>query len=426
AYIKGCINVAACLIQKDVPTYMPMEMFATLMEQVTRFDEILWGTIQQALALEEDDLIISDVEPDFHCDASDYPDAGSGGLGLLQSNATDAQTAQRDTLSFNAALHRAGRATHRLLDSHGMNSSMEATVAQLEEVWEPVCKVMGCDHSNFFDIHLMSHKHTVALTQLTQTHAVAQLRSHIRSRNRLEIRVQRFLSEHGSAFADRFYRHEVQEASLQSYGDLQHQAVLRFVLPLMPSLNNETKVWRMVNNVKLAKFLAAFEAKDVALVETKQQSTFAWGRLRRWLGDVFECLGKFNVVGGVGYGKMFGAYVGGSFGLATGASGDLKKIFTERKKPSASIGVGMGLVAGNVGPLWRAGVGVGGSVKCSRSGCTVGLAVGTVGSAVWDGTGRECCFGRRMGPLKCKKSAGTTFLATCCSFNFITGSTSCR
>ena len=111
AYIKGCINVAACLIQKDVPTYIPMEMFATLMEQVTRFDEILWGTIQQALALEENDLIISDVEPNFHCDASDYSDADPG-LGLLQSNSVDAeaaQVAQRETLSLNAALQRAGR-----------------------------------------------------------------------------------------------------------------------------------------------------------------------------------------------------------------------------------------------------------------------------------------------------------------------------
>ena len=247
AYIKGCINVAACLIQKDVPTYIPMEMFATLMEQVTRFDEILWGTIQQALALEEDDLIISDVEPDFHCDASDYPDADSGGLGLLQSNATDAKTAQRDTLSFNAALHRAGRATHRLLDSHGMNSSMEATVAQLEEVWEPVCKVLGCDHSNFFDIHLMSHKHTVALTQ---THAVAQLRSHIRSRNRLEIRVQRFLSEHGGAFADRFYRHKVQEASLQSAHGQALKRLGKHVVPPCPNMSEPCKL-RHVNNLCL-------------------------------------------------------------------------------------------------------------------------------------------------------------------------------
>ena len=202
--------------------------------------------------------------------------------------------------------------------------------------------------------------------------------------------------------------------------------MLRFVLPLMPSLNNETKVWRMVDNAKLAKFLEAFEAKDIALVETKQLGTFSWGRLRRWLGDVFECFGKFNVVGGVGYGKMFGSYVGGSFGLTTGASADLRKMFTERKTPSADIGVAMGFVAGNVGPLWRAGVGVGGSVKCSRSGCTIGLAVGGVAAAVWDGSGSECCFGTKMGPLKCKKSGGTTFLATCCSFNFITGSTGCR
>ena len=188
----------------------------------------------------------------------------------------------------------------------------------------------------------------------------------------------------------------------------------------------------MVDNAKLAKFLEAFEAKDLELAETKQKqrkSTFAWfRRIRRWFGDVFECFGKFNVVGGVGYGEMFGANVGGGFGLTAGAGAgaDLRRMITQRKKPTADLGVAMGFVAGTIGPLYRLGVGVGGSVKCGTGGCTIGLSVGAVGSAVWDGSGKACCFGRRMGPFKCKKSGGTTFLATCCSFNFITGSTSCR
>ena len=69
---------------------------------------------------------------------------------------------------------------------------------------------MGCDHSNFLDIFLASHRHTVALMQ---THAVAQLRWHIQSRSRLDLKVRHLLAVHGSTFAHRFYKQEAQESS---------------------------------------------------------------------------------------------------------------------------------------------------------------------------------------------------------------------
>ena len=67
---------------------------------------------------------------------------------------------------LSAALANAFRSTHNILNSHSENASIQTTLQRFEEVWFPVCRQLDCDPSNYWDIHLSTHKQTMALMQI--------------------------------------------------------------------------------------------------------------------------------------------------------------------------------------------------------------------------------------------------------------------
>ena len=76
---------------------------------------------------------------------------------LLQS-VSKSDALQVGTFAMSAALNSAVHSSHKVLDSHGVNSSMDDTIQKLHTVWHPVCKALGCDHTNYWDIFLRHHK----------------------------------------------------------------------------------------------------------------------------------------------------------------------------------------------------------------------------------------------------------------------------
>lgn len=171
------------------------------MEQAARFEEITWQIIATALAMEANGQqhIIRDAVPSkYRCDEfEEASQAASAGALLDVSNGVSKSSA---TLAFSAALQRATHSTHRILDAHELNSSMDATLQRLEELWRPICQELSCDATNHWDIFLASHQQTTSLLQTTDA---AMLRREILERAKLEQRVQRFASAHAEALQGR-------------------------------------------------------------------------------------------------------------------------------------------------------------------------------------------------------------------------------
>ncbi|CAJ1382944.1 unnamed protein product [Effrenium voratum] len=195
-YMPACIEIAACLVQRDVPKYMPLEAYAPILEQVTRFETIIWEAIKHGLGSEDPSEIGADLDipQEYICDENDH--SHDHPASLLQGDVSQ-------TSAVSSAMHRATRSTHQILAEHAANTSLDHTVQRLEEAWHPVCNALGCDHTNFLDIHLASHRHSMALMQASST---SQLHAHIKSRQKLHLNMVRFTNTHGAAFADRFYR----------------------------------------------------------------------------------------------------------------------------------------------------------------------------------------------------------------------------
>ena len=254
-YIPGCIEIAMCLVSRDVPKYMPEEAYASILEQVTRFETIIWEAIKYGLGSEDPTEIGADfdIPKEFVCDENDHSNDHSASL--LQSDASQ-------TSAVSLAMHHATRSTHQILAEHTTNASLDHTVNRLEEAWHPVCNVLGCDHTNFLDIHLASHRHSMALMQGSST---SQLHAHIKSRQKLHVEMVRFTNKHGAAFADKFYRsdaHAHSEEAFRHYAEITRRAVLNHLLPMPVILNNETKALRWVDRVEFGKFFKSWKERN--------------------------------------------------------------------------------------------------------------------------------------------------------------------
>ncbi|CAE7494994.1 unnamed protein product [Symbiodinium necroappetens] len=190
----ACIVAASCVIQAAVPAYVSMEVYAMILEQVTRFEEITWPLLRDALDHEEGSSLASDIllPEAFVCDGSEHDPS------FLQLDSDSHEASQRliselgtehtATATMALALRVAAANSHQILDSHATNGSLDATIEKLQHVWHPVCQQLGCDHTNFWDIYLQHHKHSMAVIK---TNHAGLLRSDIKLRFHLEQRVQR-------------------------------------------------------------------------------------------------------------------------------------------------------------------------------------------------------------------------------------------
>ncbi|CAJ1420340.1 unnamed protein product [Effrenium voratum] len=194
SHIKECLKIATCLLQEHVPEDIELPQYTTYLELVTAFVEIGWPVLKRNLLLEEPTptLHADDVAPaQYQCDELQHPEEPFGHAFL------DLGFKASRTLAMSAALSQASKTTFQVLDAHEDNkASVDATVQKLHQVWHPFCKDsepdLGCDHSNFWDIHFSSHQQTMALMKLE---SAAHVRAEIQQRARLHKRVLRFVEE---------------------------------------------------------------------------------------------------------------------------------------------------------------------------------------------------------------------------------------
>ena len=195
----ACIVAASCIVQAAVPAHVSMEVYAMILEQVTRFEEITWPLLRDALLHEEggNSLAVDALLPEAYiCDGSEHDhaflqfDAKTSRETSLRQLTSMVGTEHAATMSMALDLKAAAAASHQIMNSHAVNASLDETIDKLQQAWHPVCQKLGCDHTNFWDIYLQHHKHALALLE---TKHAGLLRSDIKLRFHLEQRVQRLL-----------------------------------------------------------------------------------------------------------------------------------------------------------------------------------------------------------------------------------------
>jgi len=282
--IPACIVIATCLIQKVVPTEISMDAFASLMEQVRRFEDITWPLLKTALIGEHEPDVQTDsyVPEAYKCDGVQEADPHSlVSPAFVQIEAKAAEGSEHsETLAMSSAMRHASAHTHRILDAHLMNSSMQTTAMQLEKLWHPICKKLPCDPSNMYDVFLAWHKQSMALCQ---TSAVGHLRLEIHQRVRLDMRLQRFVSEHYfehvSFFNEKSVLHSSREAVV-NYGKRGREAVIGLVIPYMQKLadTDGERAVRLVDHVELIKFARNMEKEKEGKLQIRRASQHAIGQ----------------------------------------------------------------------------------------------------------------------------------------------------
>ncbi|CAK9029011.1 unnamed protein product [Durusdinium trenchii] len=444
AHISACISMAACVLQSAVPTHIDMEYFSSIMELEMRFQDISWPIIRQGLMEEALDFSVPDeLLSKYRCD--EFVEVGAyepaNNESFLQ---LDNLEGKAKTLALSSAMLHATRVSHRILDAHGQNTTMESTLQQLEETWYPVCRHLFCDHTNFWDIHMASYKQTRALLQ---TSAVAHLRSEIQSRYKLEQRMQRFVSAHqDKALVERFWRNHnrAHDESLHLYGQQGRKAVLRVVESF--STRNLEKALQLFDREVLQEHIEDHsDDSEGLLTEGSFQSKFdtsvsasKW----RWLKAIFKalkCFGQTSFFVATGYWNPFHPNVGWSYALSAGSFSHFGMMARGEPHPDENffMSLSLGLIAGVANEFYAAGVSasVSLSVGCGAS-WTVSLGVGAWGAAIvkapWLPT---CILGAKVPPgcvsgmglcASCCKSMGVSFSLLCCSWNVKTKEHTCR
>ncbi|OLP96072.1 hypothetical protein AK812_SmicGene21737 [Symbiodinium microadriaticum] len=264
AVIAECVTIATCILQRAVPNEVSMETFASITEQVSRFDEITWPLLRTFLIAEGDEDEDNTLPDELRCDGAQNADPHSlAATAFLQREARAAESlGHAETLAMSSSLQRATASTHRILDAHGMNSSMHATGKQLEELWRPICQKLPCDSSNMHDVFVASHKQSMALFQ---TRAVGHLHLEIRQRVKLDLRLQRFVADHHAENVA-FFHEKILSTSLEAaqlYGMRGRKAVMDTILPFMEDMTNidPERALRLVDHVEFAKYVRALEQK---------------------------------------------------------------------------------------------------------------------------------------------------------------------
>ncbi|CAE6912620.1 unnamed protein product [Symbiodinium sp. CCMP2456] len=275
--IKRCVSIAMCLLQSAVGTDIPMTAFTAMMEQVTRFDDITWPQLMAHLGREDPThtkVGEADMPQEYQCDDVEAvnPAANVRKASVLQMESHHAQGSSTEAiLAMSAAFRQAAVDTHRILDAHGANTSMELTAHYLQRTWHPLCQQLGCDASNMHDVFVASHKQTMALLQ---TNAVAHVRHEIRHRVKMDLRVQRFIAEHGHRGELSFYRPALtsSDAAARVYGEKGRDGVLGVVLPTVEGLaqHDESRVLRLFDMVEFEKFRRQLELEEAMEQEEEE------------------------------------------------------------------------------------------------------------------------------------------------------------
>jgi len=214
--IKGCIELALCLVQDHLQRTPKarkryMKIYAMLETLQAQFSDIAWPQITASLKHEQAVFFEGYTGPYVPSLNASFVEASKLACPTAKTSKSNNKNDDNDDQSLSqedsehtavraaayhasAALIAAARATHAILDAHTHNSSLEATVEALEESWKPPCELLNCDHKNYYDLWGASHSHSLALIEAGAS--AQHMREHIRTRHRLEVRMQVFAGEH--------------------------------------------------------------------------------------------------------------------------------------------------------------------------------------------------------------------------------------
>ncbi|CAE7407526.1 unnamed protein product [Symbiodinium natans] len=471
----ACIVAASCIVQAAVPAHVSMEVYAMILEQVTRFEEITWPLLRDALLHEEggNSLAVDALLPEAYiCDGSEHTS--------LRQLTSMVGTEHAATMSMALDLKAAAAASHQIMNSHAVNASLDETIDKLQQAWHPVCQKLGCDHTNFWDIYLQHHKHALALLE---TKHAGLLRSDIKLRFHLEQRVQRLLGPESNdySFIEKYARHGQEHHSshqvFHAYHDSARASMLEFAKSVVGSLSYE-RAKRLVNLHKLADIEKeaarkersaersasshANEKMQLSLLEEVEDegegAEAFWDRRRRRrrrrrifevvvqvvetvveavarpVTSALACAGQGGNFVSTGYTRSLNGNVAWSIGLAGGSS-DIMKDILNGQGPLGWISLGAGFSVGSTTDVWWAGAGFGGSIGCnarygwrgkSRGSCTMDLTVSTLACGNVPTSSSACPFGRNFAGMTCSSSGGYFVSIMCCSFDLTNGGNTCR
>jgi hypothetical protein len=205
-----CLGKALCLIQSQVDTVKnksELQQYSLWEEMYSRFNHISWPKVASKLDLNHDQTNTASLgyaTPSQHSCHGTYNEM-SGNL-LETASSADRSSAKAAAYRTSATLLGAAKTTHAVIDSHTHNSSVHETLAALHEAWEPACKLLECDATNYLDFFRASHSHSMALMEVGAS--AHHMQVHIRTRQRLDLRMQEFLGEHGEDFQPHILRNE--------------------------------------------------------------------------------------------------------------------------------------------------------------------------------------------------------------------------
>jgi hypothetical protein len=280
AVIKDCIEMALCVVQGVLESQPDKragaKTYAMLEIQVAGFRDISFALMDASLKTEATpgkSFMEIYKYTDSFLEASAYtcPLKKNKARALLQEDEhTEARAAAYHT---SAVLEVAAQVTHTILDSHADNSS-EATLEALHQAWKPSCELLDCDHTNYFDLFGASHSHSLALIEAGAS--LQHMRTHIRTRHRLDVRMSRFLSEHGTEFLKEGVTPMYQstgtrtQAQMIHYYDELRDAILTFAEVHAPTKSDDDLMALIGSKEKIEDFYRSQQGVDIDIAEEHQ------------------------------------------------------------------------------------------------------------------------------------------------------------
>lgn len=201
-----CVGKALCLIQSHVDTVKnkeDLEKYALYEEMYIRFHTVSWPILTSKIDVDQKNTAGYKTPSQHSCHGT-YNEMSDDLIETASEESADS-SAKAAAYSTSAALLGAAKTTHAVLDSHTHNSSVDKTLAALHEAWEPPCKLMECDATNYLDFFRASHSHSLSLMDVGAS--AHHMRVHIRTRQVLELGMQDFMGKHGKHFST-LYRDE--------------------------------------------------------------------------------------------------------------------------------------------------------------------------------------------------------------------------
>jgi len=446
--VKTCVDLGLCLVQSHLSSspqaQMQFKSIYTMLEQLSaQFADLSWPAIQASLFHEEKVFLegyAGEMTPPINdklsfLEASAY--ACPGKTALTEEDDSEDTAVRAAAYHTSAVLQATAKAAHAILDAHTHNSSQESTVQALQQAWKPSCELLNCDYTNYYDLFGVSHLHSLVLVEAGAS--LQHIRTHVRTRHRLEIRVQQLLGDHPDMM-DLVMRRDTKTATrVQHFARTLKSHMLSFVNDHVPT-KTDAELMMHIGSQKLKEFhedqseeneasfqnaVADFahldemqrqqedgEKEDQELSQLEEESEeehkeeYRGGKGRRggfgkvlrrvgkgiaqagravwkFIASTFKCLGQAAIMGTVGYNKKFNTdwntYGGGlQFGVQVGFSTDLGKFLKTGFVQTLVFFVGIVIGFIPYDNYWgggRAGVGVSGTIAVSKNGVTAGISV---------------------------------------------------